>query len=457
MSQNIDILVIGAGACGLAAAIAGHDEGASVAIVEKRDKPGGNSSLSTGSIPGAGTRYQRAAGIEDSPARLVADLMRIAGDTDCPELVQRLAEQSAPTVEWLVDSVGARLSLVTAYKHVGHSVPRLHAPLSRRGQDLVDDLLAGVTGRAIPLAVGNGVDHLIVDGGAVVGARIKTASGEVSTVEAAKTILAVNGYAGNPALVERFCPEIAGAPYFGALGSTGEAVLWGEALGAALTNIGAYQGYAAVSDPHGSLLSWTTIEKGGIIVNSAGKRFGDESAGYSGFTPKVMAQAAPRYAIFDQKMHDVAALEEEFIELARHGAFKSADTPSDLAKALDIDPAALTAEIGDARQAARGVRPDTFGRRDFGLGPLDQRLYACRIVPGLFHTQGGLAVDRDGRVLDSKGRPIPNLFAGGGAAGGLSGRSGAAGYASGNGLLSATALGRLAGVAAAAEVRATNA
>ena len=77
-------------------------------------------------------------------------------------------------------------------------------------------------------------------------------------------------------------------------------------------------------------------------------------------------------------------------------------------------------------------------------------------MPGLFHTQGGLAVDLDGRVLDSKARPIPNLFAGGGAAGGLSGRSGAAGYASGNGLLSAIALGRLAGLAAAAEVRGEN-
>lgn len=453
MSQDIDILVIGAGACGLAAAIAGHDAGASVAILEKRDRPGGNSSLSTGSIPGAGTRYQHAAGIEDSPARLVADLMRIAGDTDCPELVQRLAEQSAPTVEWLVDSVGIRLSLVTAYKHVGHSVARLHAPVSRRGQDLVDDLLAGVAGRAIPLAVGNGVDHLIVRGGAVVGARLKTASGETSSIAAAKTILAVNGYAGNPALVKRFCPEISGAPYFGALGSTGEAVLWGEELGAAFSNIGAYQGYAAVSDPHGSLLSWTTIEKGGIIVNSAGKRFGDESAGYSGFTPNVMAEAAPRYAIFDQKMHDVAALEEEFLELARHGAFRSADTPNELAKVLNIDPAALAATIVDAQRAARGERPDSLGRRDFGLGPLERRLYACRIAPGLFHTQGGLAVDLDGRVLDTKGKPITNLFAGGGAAGGLSGRSGAAGYASGNGLLSAIALGRLAGLAAAAEVR----
>jgi predicted oxidoreductase len=128
----------------------------------------------------------------------------------------------------------------------------------------------------------------------------------------------------------------------------------------------------------------------------------------------------------------------------------------DLAKLLGIDPGTLAATVLDAQRSARGELADAFGRRDFGLGPLDQRLYGCRVVPGLFHTQGGLAVDLDGRVLDSKARPIPNLFAGGGAAGGLSGRSGAAGYASGNGLLSAIALGRLAGVAAAAEVRGGN-
>ncbi|HEU0058776.1 MAG TPA: FAD-binding protein, partial [Hyphomicrobiaceae bacterium] len=284
----------------------------------------------------------------------------------------------------------------------------------------------------------------------------KTASGESSSVHAAKTILAVNGYAGNAALVRRFCPEIAGAPYFGALGSTGEAILWGEALGAAFANIGAYQGYATVADPHGSLLSWTTIEKGGIIINAAARRFGDESAGYSAFTPKVLAEAAPRYAIFDQKMYEVAALEEEFLELARHGGFKAAATAPDLAKQLDLDPVTLAATIAAAQRSARGELADAFGRRDFGLGPLDQRLYGCRVVPGLFHTQGGLAVDLDGRVLDSRARPIPNLFAGGGAAGGLSGRSGAAGYASGNGLLSAIALGRLAGLAAAAEVRGGN-
>jgi len=453
---DLDVLVIGAGACGLAAAIAAYDAGAEVAVIEKLDRPGGNSALSTGSVPAAGTRFQRDAGIADSSERFIEDLMRTGGATDCPHLVRRLVETSAATVEWLVDCVGARMTLVTAYKHVGHSVPRLHAPASRRGRDLVDDLLAAVERRGIPLAVGNGAHELIADAnGGVIGANVD-ANGEKQRILARKTVLAVNGFAGNRDLVARFCPEISGAQYFGARGSTGEAVLWGEKLGAALGNIGAYQGYAAVSDPHGSLLSWTTIEKGGIIVNGTGRRFGDESAGYSGFTPNVMAQRGPCFAIFDQKIFAVAALEEEFVELADYGGVKKADTPAVLATLHGLDPEKIASTIDHYNKAARGEKPDAFGRRDFALAPLAGALYICRVVPGLFHTQGGLMVDDDGRVLRPNGEPIANLFAGGGAAAGLSGRTGAAGYASGNGLLSAIGLGRLAGLAAAEEVKKAN-
>ena len=128
-------------------------------------------------------------------------------------------------------------------------------------------------------------------------------------------------------------------------------MLWGEQLGAALGNIGAYQGYAAVSDPHGSLLSWTTIEKGGIIVNGAGHRFGDESAGYSGYTPNVMAQGGPCFAIFDQRIFDIAAAEEEFVELANYGGVKKAD---DARGARGISQARCRSRRGDARRLQQG-------------------------------------------------------------------------------------------------------
>jgi len=451
MGSDVDILVIGAGGCGLAAAIAGHDAGASVAVLEKQERPGGNSSLSTGSVPAAGSRFQREAGIDDNPERMVRDLMGIAKETDDLDLVRRLAGVSAETVEWLVDEVGARIALVTAYKHIGHSVLRLHAPVSRRGQDLVDDLVSAVEKRDIPIAVGNNAVGLIVEDGAVQGAIVET-GGTRSEIRAGKTILSVNGFAGNPDLVRRFCPEIAGAEYFGARGSTGEAILWGETIGADFANMAAYQGYAAVAYPQGSLLSWTTIEKGGFMIGDDARRFGDESLGYSGYARIVLGRRGDTYAVFDQKIFDVAAGEEEFLELWKYAGLKRGETPEEIAQIVGLDGAALADEVAAYNRAAGG-EADRFGRRDFGLGPLKGPFYICRVVPGLFHTQGGLKVDGDGRVLRPAGKPVPNLFAGGGAAAGISGRSGALGYASGNGLLSAIALGRLAALAAARELR----
>lgn len=445
---SVDLLVVGAGACGLAAAIAAHDAGIQVAIVEKLDRPGGNSSLSTGSIPGAGSRYQRDAGIQDSPDRMVADLLAVAGHHDADPLARLMAEQSAPLVEWLIDGLGARMGLITEYMHVGHTVPRLHAPRSRRGQDLVDDLLRFVADRGIPLAVGNPVEDLLVADGAVVGARI---AGE--DVTAGKVLLSTNGFAGDRDLVRRWCPEIAGAEYFGALGSTGEAVRWGERVGAAVGNMAAYQGYAAVAYPQGSLLSWTTVEKGGILVGSDGRRFGNEDAGYSGYAPVVMGQGEFAWAVYDRRIHDVAMLEEEYAEMAAMGAVRWGDTAAAAARAADIDPVGLSETVAAYNAAAGAGEGDVFGRRRFNLAPLQGELGIVRVKPGLFHTQGGLLVDDHARVLRPDGTAVANLFAGGGAAAGISGRAGAGGYASGNGLLTALGLGRIAGLRAAAEIR----
>lgn len=445
----LDLLVIGAGACGLAGAIAAHDAGGSVAIVEKCDRPGGNSSLSTGSIPGAGSRFQKEAGIEDSPQHMIGDLIALAGHHDADPVTEVVARECGPLCEWLIDDLGARMELITAYRHVGHTVERLHAPRSRRGQDLVDDLLSFVEARGIPLAIGNAAQALIVEDGAVRGAVV---GGE--SIWATKVLLATNGFAANRALVAEHCPEIAPAEYFGAPGSTGEAVEWGAALNAELGNMRAYQGYAAVAYPQGQLLSWTTIEKGGILVGRDGKRFGNEGEGYSGFAPRVMGQGEFAWAVYDAKQHEVAMAEEEYAEMSGMGAIRWADDAPALAEVAGIDPAGLADTIEAYNAAARGDAQDAFGRTGFGHAPLAPPLAIARVKPGLFHTQGGLLTDPHARVRRKGGGVVPNLFAGGGAAAGISGRSGAGGYASGNGLVTALVLGRLAGLAAMDEIRA---
>ncbi|MEM9247709.1 MAG: FAD-binding protein [Pseudomonadota bacterium] len=439
--EPLDLLIIGAGACGLVGAISAHDAGGSVAIVEANATPGGNSRLSTGSIPGAGSRFQRSAGIEDDPARMVADLSALAGPQDSGDLLELVARECAPLCEWLVDTLGVRLQLITDYRHVGHSVERLHAPPSRRGQDLVDDLLSCVTARAIPLATGQAAEHLLVREGKVCGARI---AGE--DVEARNVLLATNGFGANPGLVAEHCPEIARADYFGARGSTGDAVRWGIDLGAALGNMAAYQGYAAVVYPLGQILSWTLIEQGGILVGQDGRRFASEDLGYSALARHVLAQGPFAWAIFDSRLHQATLPEEDYAQISQMGAVRWSDTAEGLAHALGVDGEGLSATL--ARYGGPSERGDPFGRQDLGLAPLQAPYAGVTVKPGLFHTQGGLRVDTQARVLRHAGGVVPNLYAGGGAAMGISGRKGAAGYASGNGLITAMVLGRQAGLSA---------
>ncbi|MEL0132631.1 MAG: FAD-dependent oxidoreductase [Rhodobiaceae bacterium] len=449
MTDTLDLLVIGAGACGLAGAISAHDAGGDVAILESRDRPGGNSALSTGSIPGAGSRYQQAAGIEDSPERMIDDLIKVAGHHDADDLTRMIATECGALCEWLIDDLGARMELITAYRHIGHSVERLHAPRSRRGQDLVDDLLRFVAERDIPIAVGNRAESLLVEDGRVVGAMV---DGE--TVAARKVLLATNGFAADRDLVAEYCPEIAVAEYFGAPGSTGDAIRWGRELGAAFGNMGAYQGYAAVAYPQGQLLSWTTLEKGGILVGRSGQRFGNEDLGYSGFAAQVLGQGEFAWAIYDARIHQIAEAEEEYAEMSAMGAVTWADTPAELAERVGLDVRGLADTVTAYNRAANGQGEDAFGRTAFALAPLEGRLAAVKVKPGLFHTQGGLLVDAEARVRRLAGGTVPNLFAGGGAAAGISGRDGALGYASGNGLITALVLGRRAGLTAMKEITA---
>lgn len=446
---EVDVLVIGAGGCGLVAALAAQERGASVAVVEKLPRLAGNTMLSSGSIPAAGTRFQAAAGIADDPARFAADLQQVAGAHEADHLVGVLTSVSAGMVEWLADSLGLEIELIGAYRHVGHSVNRLHALPSRRGADLMNGLWKAAEARGIPIALASPALRLLTDAtGSVIGAVVKT-QGSEDRIGAKAVILATNGFGNNRALVAQHAPDIAGADYFGSQGSDGEAILWGEALGAGLANIGAYQAHSGIAQPHGELVTWTVIEKGGIIIDQTGRRFADETLGYSAFAAHALKRNGPVFAIYDARIRAAtAAGQPDFGVLVDHGGAPDYSDVAALAVACGASLDALAETLVAIAAAAQGGS-DAFGRRQWGIGPLQAPYVATRIAPALFHTQGGLTIDAAARVLRIDGSAIPGLYAGGGAAAGISGKAGGGGYASGNGLLAALGLGYIAGRAAA--------
>jgi fumarate reductase flavoprotein subunit len=213
-----------------------------------------------------------------------------------------------------------------------------------------------------------------------------------------------------------------------------------------------YQGHGSVAHPHGILISWAVIMEGGFQVNKNGERFSDESLGYSEQAAVVLAQPdGIAFDVFDERIAAIARQFADFRQAEASGAVIEAPTLALLAARLNVPLPALAQSLAEIEEAKRTVDPDRFGRSFRGAAPLAPPLKTVKVTGALFHTQGGLAVDRAARILDTNGKPLPNIFAAGGAAAGVSGPR-ASGYLSGNGLLTASVLGRVAGQAAAALV-----
>jgi fumarate reductase flavoprotein subunit len=452
-AASAPLVIVGAGAAGLCAALAACEAGAEVAVLERDAVPRGSTALSAGLIPAAGTRWQLALGIRDSAALFAADLERKAHGKADRTIVDLVARQAGPTVEWLAERYGLPFSLVQDFDYPGHSARRMHGLPGRSGLELIDRLRQAAEQAQVHLIVNATATALFADtGGAVRGVEIARPDGAGDSLGCDALVLACSGYGGAADLVARHIPEMRDAAYFGHRGNRGDAVLWGDALGAELLHMSGYQGHGSVAHPHGVLITWAVIMEGGFQVEASGQRFSDESQGYSEQAAIVLAQPQGcAYDVFDERIAAIARQFEDFRQAEACGALIGAESVAQLAERLHLPPAALAASFAEVEAAKRAGGKDRFGRSFGGLPPLQPPFKAVKVTGALLHTQGGLAVDGDARVRSRRGERLPNLFAAGGAAAGVSGPH-AGGYLSGNGLLTATVLGRVAGESAAALV-----
>ena len=170
--------------------------------------------------------------------------------------------------------------------------------------------------------------------------------------------------------------------------------IWGDALGAQLSHLGAYQGHGSVATPHNILISWAVIMQGGIQINREGRRFCDETRGYSEQAAEVLRQPGGfAWDVFDARIAEVARQFEDFRNAERAGAILTADTISDLASAMQV-PAALSRTEWNEVEKLKAANVATVTAASFSPSKsCDPPYHAVKVTGALFHTQGGLAID----------------------------------------------------------------
>jgi fumarate reductase flavoprotein subunit len=448
--MRMPVVIVGGGGCGLSAALAVSDRGVDALVIERDHAPAGTTSMSTGLIPAAGSKAQIAKGIDDCPEQFAADIFAKTKGRVNQALVRRLAAESARTVDWLTEDHDVALSLVEGFTYPGHSALRMHGMPNRSGQELMGALNAACEVAGVTILTDATVDRLYVTpDDRIIGVGATRPGGEEDVIGCDALILACCGFAGNQTMVSELIPELEHATFHGHPGNKGHAIAWGKALNAAMADLSSYQGHAGLAAGFGIPILWPLIAEGGIQVNRAGQRFANEAAGYSEQAVKVLQQDGHvAWSIYDGARHSIMEQFDDYQQAKAAGCLMTADTIEDLAEKASVNAAGLRQSIEDSWALIRSGEMDKFGRSFVGKAPLAPPFYAVRVTGALFHTQGGLEVDANARVLRADGTPFPNLYAGGGAARGISG-PGADGYIAGNGLLTATTLGRLAGEHAA--------
>lgn len=449
--SSYDLVVAGAGG-GLIGAIKAAQLGAKVLLIDASDDfiNTCNTSLTTGMFPASGSRWQKEIGLVDSPEIFTGDVMKKTKNSADAVATKALTEVSVEVMEWMADSLQVPWELVTDFHYPGHSVDRCLSVVGRKGHLVMAPIWDLVVKQEILEFRGSTrlVDVEIVDN-QVVAAIVETATGDRERIPTKNVLMATNGYGANQKLLEKYNKEIAHVYYHGSKYSRGDALEIGVKHGAAVGYLDAYQGHAAIAAHANTLVGWATVMQGGYIVNLDGQRFGDESAGYSEFAAILNSQAGNTgWLIIDKRIHDGSMSFKEFEVTAASGAIIWAETMEEIAAKTALPVENLLAEFENAKAVHAGIAEDGLGRKVFEK-PLAAPFGAIKLRPSLFHTQGGVRVDQDAKVLKEDGSAISGLYAAGGAALGISG-NGSDGYLAGNGLLAAVGFAYLAAKSVAA-------
>jgi fumarate reductase flavoprotein subunit len=451
-TDKTDVVIIGAGATGLTAAITAHDDGAKVIVLEKMPITGGNSQLAAGGMNACETKFQKEKGIKDDCQIMYDDTMKGGKYLNEPQLVRILADRSASSVDWLT-KLGADLSDIG--RMGGASVNRTHRPSGGAavGAHVTQVLKKNADDRKIDIRVNSRVVKILEDKkGRVTGVLVEGKHSKLYRIDARAVVVTAGGFSANPEKVAYYSPDYiktAGMATSNQPGATGDGIDLGAATGGQLRDMNQIQIHPSVAAGSRILITEAVRGNGAIMVNQEGKRFVNELTTRDAASAAILSQTGKTvYLVFDEDIRkSLKQIDGYFhLELVVGG-----DTVKALAEKLKVPPDALETTINAYNKAVDDKNDPEFKRPDMPRPIRTPKFYAIAITPGVHYTMGGLQVSPDANVLDKEGKPIPGLFAAGEGTGGVHG----ANRLGGNSISQTITFGRIAGDSAVKFAKAT--
>ncbi len=431
LADAYDIVVVGTGGAGFAAAISAANTGKSVLLLEKLGVFGGSTALSGGEMATPCNWIQVNMGLEDSPEQLAADMLAGGDNVGDPDLVNVIANGVYDAAEWLTYEGGV------AWEHNllffgGHSVQRSLIPKGHKGNEMTTKL----TGRAETISnltlVKNmkAVELVMGDDGTVAGIKVEsTVSGTQYEFACRAVIMAAGGFGANVEMRAEANPDY-GSQFNSTdcVGAQGEGTKMAQAVGADTVNMDLIQAYPICDVATGALLYLDDmrLDQRTVMFNVEGQRFVEELGRRDVLSSAILAQTGEcAYEIWDQAAADETRVVEfhydEFENLSSRGLCVKADTIEECCEPFGIDAEALKETLAHWNEMADAGEDTDFNYRG-KLSRIDTPpYYIMTYKPAVHYTMGGLRINTGAEVLDAEGNPIPGLYAAGENAGGKMG------------------------------------
>jgi flavocytochrome c len=436
-NETYDVVVIGSGYAGLAAAYEAKKAGASVVVLEKMRTPGGNSIINGGVVSAAGSPKQADNGIKDSPELLLQDMLKAGLNLNHVELAKMVADNSLSTVQWTIDELGVKYKEHLSQEG-GHSVPRMYSTYNQSGAAIVQQQLAKLKAMGVEPRLQSYLTKIFrEEGGRVKGVEIregyvfpKADSGKVKTIKARKAVvLATGGFGEDAAFRKIQDPRLdekvltTNQP-----GATAEALREALRIGCTPLHLSWIQlGPWCSPDEKGmgiaAFFAQGCAAQYGLWINTLnGRRFVNELADRKIRADAILREGNKCLAFCDA--HGIGKRASMLPKFLGRGTVKQYDSLEAMAAAYNVPFAALKEEVDKYNTGLANKKDEAWGRylqkdaKPIGTAPF----YAMRLMPKVHHCMGGINMNDKAQATDLiTDKPIPGLYAAGEVTGGVHG------------------------------------